>query len=197
MQHFADLFGKASGIIGLAALAPYIYSILKRKTKPSRASWLIWAVLSIIILLSYHASGATTTIWLPVSYAVIAVVVFLLSLKYGVGGYARLDIFCLAGAAVGLLLWKFTHNPANTLYLTLFIDTFGFIPTIKKAYLDPTSESKLSWTIAMVALVFNVAAITSWQFKIALYPIWEFIFNGLVTIMLYDFIQKRFKPTSG
>jgi len=190
---FHKLIGEVAGVIALAAFVPYIWSILKHRTRPNRASWVIWAVLGVLLLASYHSSGATTTIWIPVTYAIMPTVVFILSLKYGVGGYNYLDAVCLTGAALGLLLWKITNTPEVALYLNIFVDALGFLPTFKKAYLQPASESRPAWVIGASATTINLLAINSWQWSIALYPIYLAVFNSAVAVMLLGLNRERLK----
>lgn len=191
----SEVIGKIAGIIAVLAFIPYIWSVLKGRTRPSRASWLIWAVLGSSILASYHSSGATDTIWIPVIYAIMPIIIFLLSIKYGIGGYTRLDIICLLGAVVGLIAWKLTDSPQTALYLNILVDGLGFIPTFKKAYLQPESESRLAWIIGASATLLNLLAINTWKLDIALYPIYLAVFNTIVAILLIGIVQKRFKPS--
>lgn len=179
-----QLFGEISGVIAILAFIPYVASILRGETKPNRASWVIWTVLGVILLASYHASGATTTIWIPIVYAILPLFVLGLSFKYGVGGYNYLDVVCLFGAAVGLLLWKITRVPEFALYLNILVDSFGFIPTYKKAYLQPESESLSAWIIGASATLLNLLAINKWQLNIALYPLYLACFNAVMPTLL-------------
>ncbi len=186
------MIGKIAGVVAVLAFAPYVWSVLKGRTKPSRASWLIWSVLGVSILASYHSSGATDTIWIPIIYAIMPILIFLLSLKYGVGGYAKLDIVCLIGAAVGLIAWKLTDSPQTALFINIFIDGLGFIPTFKKTYVDPNSESRLAWIIGASATIVNLFAINSWDLDIALYPIYLALFNSIVVVLLLGVVQRQF-----
>jgi hypothetical protein len=190
-----NIAGILAGFVAASGFIPYIYSILKGKTRPNRASWLIWAALGGLLFASYVSSGASTTIWQPLSFAIGPVIVFVLSIKHGVGGYNKLDVFCLAGAALGLLLWKLSNEPQAALYLSIFVDALGFLPTIKKAYFQPGSESRLAWSIGVTSTVINLFAINSWTLEIALYPIYLVIFNSAVLILLFGSVQKRTRIT--
>ena len=189
-MNVSELLGQAAAIMALVAAVPYIRSILQGRTKPNRASWLIWVMVNYSLVFSYHFSGATTTIWINMVYVITSSAVFLLSLKYGVGGYTRLDIFCLVGATLGLLLWWLTNNPVTALYLNVLMDAFGFLPTLKKGYLKPQTENKLAWTISAFANVLNVLALTTWQFRIAFFPVYNLIFNTIMAVLLYGIVQK-------
>jgi hypothetical protein len=191
-MNVSELLGQLAAVLALTCMIPYVRSILQGKTKPNRASWFIWLIVNCSLVFSYHSSGATTTIWLNIAYIFTTLTIFLLSLKYGTGGYTRLDITCLLGAAAGLVLWWLTDNAVIALYMNVFVDLLGFLPTLKKAYLQPRSENSTAWDMSTVANALNVAALTTWQFKIIVFPIYNFTFNALTAILLYGIIQKKF-----
>lgn len=191
MFQFAPFFGQAAGIVAFVAFIPYILSILRKETKPNRATFAIWSMVNVVILLSYLASGARDTIWVAFVYTICQLIVLLLSLKYGVGGFTKLDIICLASAALGICLWILTKQPTTALYISIFVEILGFIPTIKKSYLYPKTESSFAWVIFFLASSLNLFAITSFKFEIIVYPIYNFIFDGTVMFLLV-FPQIRF-----
>jgi len=175
--------GMAAGVITIAAFIPYILSILEGKTKPNRASWWIWTVLGIVICASYWSVGARNTFWftLPVGMAAIA----LLSLKYGVGGWTPFDRACLGGAAAGLAMWWLFRSPALALFVAIFTDAIGYLPTIRKIYLDPASEDKAAWLMFLAGAVLNLFAIENWTLEIAIYPIYACVFIPVVVLLLF------------
>ena len=189
-MNFSLIFGVTAGVISLLAIIPYISSILQGRTKPNRISWLIWSFAATSLAFSYYYSGATTTVWLAVSGAVMAVSVFILSLKYGVGGYGILDIFCLLGSILGLIVWACTKNPTAALYINILVDLLAFLPTVKKTWLYPTSESRLSWNLATLANACNVLALTRWELRIVLFPIYNLILNATVALLAYGILRK-------
>ncbi len=178
------IIGQIAGLLSLISFIPYLLSIIKGDTKPERATFAIWTVVSFILLLSYLASGATDTIWIPLAYTTFQTVVFILSFKYGMGGLNKLDIACLTGAVIGIILWIITKNPTTTLYISIFLEVLGFIPTFKKSYLYPKTENTLSWSIAAIASTLNLLAVTSFRPEIFLYPIYLFLSDGGMAILL-------------
>src|SRR3989344_8778501 len=93
-------FGLAAGALQLVASAIYIVSILRGKTKPDRVTWWILALVTGMVTVSYFASGARETIWLPAAHTLAFTVFGILSLYYGEGPAAlsALDRFALIGA---------------------------------------------------------------------------------------------------
>jgi hypothetical protein len=173
----SGLLGLLAGIIGFLAFVPYILDTLSRKTKPNKATWIIWAVLGVIIAASYWSAGARDTAWTPIGYAIGILAVAALSLKYGEEGWTALDKACLLGAGIGLAAWAITSEPVFAYFLTTSIDAIGGIPTIKKAYHRPETESKAAWGMFLIANSLNLLAINEWSLMIALYPVYVFILS--------------------
>ena len=61
-----QIFGKVAGILAVLSFFPYIRSIVKGETKPERATFVIWSVLSFVTLFAYFASGVRDAIWVTV-----------------------------------------------------------------------------------------------------------------------------------
>lgn len=182
----------AAAVLGFVAFIPYIVSTLKGKSRPNRATWWIWTFLSLIISSSYFTVGATDSAWVTISFIIGPFITAILSLKYGEGGLDRFDISCVAGAVCGAVLWWLFNAPLIALVLTIFIDGMGLLPTVKKAYFKPQSEDTLTWTIFFVSSVLNLFAIEQWTFEIAVYPVYIFILESLMMLLLLKpRIEKR------
>lgn len=147
MPSMAATAGFLAGILSLAAYVPYVLAILRRETKPNRASWFIWLVVSLIIALSYRDAGADYASIMPVAYAVGSTVVAALSLKLGTGGWTTFDRICLTGAGIGLVMWMIFDSPMSALLINLLLNLLGTLPTMRKAYYQPESENRLAWTL--------------------------------------------------
>ena len=176
--------GEIAALIDIATIIPYVWSTLKGHTRPSRASYGIWAVIQTVGLISYIAAGATTTIWALCVLTFNAFVIFGLSFKYGMGGRNKFDIPCLLLAGVAIFLWITTDNPALAVYLSTFAGFIGYLPTIKKAYLWPDTENILSWSMYVVAATLNGCALTSLRPAIALPPLCGLGLSVIVTSLL-------------
>lgn len=187
------LAGKVAGVVSLAAFVPYVIAILRGKTQPNRATWIIWAVVGFMLAASYYTSGANHTIWVPVSYVIGPFVIAILSIKYGVGGWNRLDKYCLIGAGTSVVLWWMFSSPLIALCINLFIDFLGALPTIRKAYQEPKSEDRTAWALSSIGVFTNLFAIEHWTFAIYVYPAYMFIAIGLITTLIFTRQRRRTK----
>jgi hypothetical protein len=172
--------GILSGIVFIVGDLPYIRDILKGTTKPHRVSWLVFFVLDAIYVANQLALGATNSLWLVLTWTLIAFFIFLLSIKHGVGGFSRFDIFCLTGAVAGLLLWVLLQNPTASLFCSLFVTMIAFVPTLKKSYLQPATETKISWLTAALSGLLAAISVGAWEYKLLILPIMSFLASAAI-----------------
>ena len=175
-----EMFGYLSGIFILLGSIPYIREILLGKAKPQRASWFIYSVLGSIAFFSQLAKGATFSLWLTGIDTFAVVVIFVLSLRYGVGGFSKKDAFALLIAAIGLVAWYYTKEAAIALYIVIGIDVIGTYLTVDKTYKDPMSETYSVWLFCSIAGVFAMLAVGSFNIVLLSYPFYIFLANAAV-----------------
>ena len=186
------LIGQLAGLLAVLSVVPYIVSILRGHTKPERMTYFIWFVVDAVTISSYIVSGARTTIWTGLVYVFSGLLIFCLSIKYGMGGFSNFDILCLVFALLGVVLWIDTKNALIALYMGNFVGLMGYLPTIKKAYFLPGTENTLSWLMTAGAGTLNLFALTTLRPNIAILPIRSVITQGLVVYLLL-FPAARFK----
>ena len=174
--------GVLSGLVGLAASIPYIPSILRGETRPNRATWFIWTVLGLVTALSYKGVGAGPTVWMAWVFFVNPLITFVLSFKYGVGGWSKLDRFCLAGVLLAAAVWFF--SPGWALAMSIAVDLCGLIPTLYKSWHKPEEENLAGWVIITVASVLNLFAIDSLSFGVCVYPVYAALGCGSLPMFL-------------
>lgn len=178
------LFGLLAGIVSGSSYIPYIKDVLAKKTKPERASWIIWAVLTSIAFFSQLAKGASNSLWLPGFETIGVTIVFFLSLQYGIGGMTKRDMFILIAAAIGIILWYFTKEPAIALYIIIFVDGTGTIPTIIKSYQEPGSETFITWIMVAIAGILAMLSVGVWNIILLSYPFYIFAANAAIALAM-------------
>lgn len=172
--------GILAGLVTLSAFAFYIKDAIEGKSRPSRATWIIWTILAIVITASYYSAGARDTIWAAAGFTVGQAAVALVSLKYGAKGWSIFDRICLAGAGFGIVLWFASGSAMLALIFAIAVDFLGAMPTIKKLLEDPASESRTAWVVFSIGNLLNVLAIDKWTLEIALFPVYFLFVNGIV-----------------
>lgn len=190
-----QLLGITSGVLLTAGYLPYIYEVFKKKTIPNRMSWFIWSLSTATILFGVHETGTNEAIWVPIADAVGCFVIFLLSLRFGVGGSSTTDRISLLVCVMSLVGWWLTGNALLALVLNLCIYVSGYVPTIKKALDDPTSESSTAWMLFFSGVVLNLLTVaigTDSGIAVWLYPITLVgVVGTLVAVLLFKKTKHR------
>jgi hypothetical protein len=179
-----QVLGLLSGVLSGVSYLPYLRDIFRHTTKPERASWLIWSVLGSIAFFSQLAEGATWSLWLTGIDTLGVLLIFLLSIRFGVGGLTRRDIIALTAAGIGLILWYFTRHASIALLITMLIDAAGAYLTVVKAYEDPGSETLSTWVIVAIAGILGMLAVGQFNLILLSYPFYIFLANFAVAIAM-------------
>jgi len=179
-------FGLVSGALSAVAFLPYITDTLRRRAQPERASWLIWSVLATIAFFSQVYEGATSSLWFAGVQTSGAILVCLLSIRYGVGGFMRRsDRWILVAAGLGLFLWCFTSSATYALAITITIGLLGGSVTVIKAYREPETETFSTWFIFLVSSVLALFSVGQMDPILLAYPMYlATLYAAIVAAMI-------------
>ena len=162
-------FGIIATLLTLAGFFPYIRDIWKGETKPHMYTWLIWAITQGIATVAlWQGGGGWGTLNLCAALTFV-VSVFLLSLKYGWPDISRSDKIILAVAFLAIVGWWFFNSPTLAVVMASAIDGIGYLPTIRKTYIDPWSETLTFWACMFLGAGFGLLAITNYSLQTVLY----------------------------
>ena len=161
---FKLVLAVAATLISVGAYVPYFKDLFSRKTKPHPYTWLIWAITQGTAAAALlHGGGNFGALSLSVG-VVLVVIVFLFSLKYGARNIARSDTIVLALALSAIFVWWRLDNPLVAVLMVSAIDGLGYIPTFRKSFADPWSETLSFW--GLVALVTILSLISNAEYNL-------------------------------
>lgn len=177
--------GIISAIINIIGYFPYIKDILKGKVKPHRITWGIWTLLTSIIAVNQvlNKGGYSSLFFISTSFLVLTT--FILSIKYGHGGAAKLDIFCLFSALLLLAYWVTLQETRISTLIAISIDVLAFIPTLLKTYKLPDTESYLQWMLAGLGGFLSLLAVPKLDWILIIYPLYIIVANYLIVSIKY------------
>lgn len=179
-----QFFGYLSGIAITLSFLPYLIGIFRGRTKPERVSWLLWSILGGIAFFTQSAKGAGDSLWLTGAQAVGDLLIFILALKYGIGGFLKRDKIALVVAFLSLVLWYLTNEPLFTLLVVVLIDGTGAVLTIIKTYELPETEPMLSWILTALGGLFGILAVGSFDFALLVFPVYTFLVNIAIVMSI-------------
>lgn len=170
----------------LASLSSFVYfiAILRGQAKPHRTTRLVFLVITLLTTISLLAQGNQVAVWLAGISTLQSMVIFGLSIKYGMGGWSRLDLVCLITALIGIAAWQLTKSPLFALYFAIAADFIGILPTIIKTYHLPKTEVWTFYFIDICAGICNVLATKNLVFDQYLYPVYIIAINTVMVLLV-------------
>lgn len=172
--------------LSFAAYIPYIVDIVKNKTKPHVFTWFATTITAFTAygLQVVGNAGVGSLTMLVISC--ICVVVFILSVWKGTKDITRSDIFFLIASLLALIVWVYAEQPILSVILITAAEVLGFIPTIRKSWKDPRSETLSLYTISIVRHTASIFALESLNLLTVLYPaVWAIMCVIIAGILLY------------
>jgi hypothetical protein len=180
----APFLGVLAGLVGVADTVPYIRDMLRGVTRPHRGTWLIWGVLAIAVCLSQRADGASWSLVMAGTQAVLTTIVFALAIRRGEGGVSRLDALMIAVAVGGLSGWILADEPLVATVCVIVADAIGVALMVPKTYRDPDSETLVTFALASLAGILAAAAVASLDPSLLVYPAYYCLANGLIALLI-------------
>ncbi len=178
--------GIVAVIIQIGASVPYILDILRHKTKPERAGFWIFLLLTIITLAAQISHGFSWASGLLIAAGCTQLVIALLSIKYGYGRLKPRDFISVILAILGVLGWLITDQPLITVGIVIAIDFAGFWLILAKTWEAPQTETLITWLLCGMAAGMVLATARSFDLVQIGYIAYSAVANlGIVMLIIY------------
>jgi hypothetical protein len=150
--------------VSIGAFLPYFRDIFLKKTKPHAYTWLIWTIT--------QGTGAAGLLYGKGGWGVIALIIgtvfvffiFLLSFKYGTRNITKGDAIILIVALLAIVVWWQLHSPLFAVFMVSAIDVLGYIPSFRKTFEEPWTETSISWAAFILANILSILALSKYNF---------------------------------
>jgi hypothetical protein len=177
----------AAVVASLLAAFAYIRSMFRGGAKPNRVTWLMWAFAPIIAAVAMVSNGVT---WpaLPVFMSGFSPLLIFLASFFIKGAYWKLSAFdygCGALSALALVLWWLTKEPNAAIVFAMFSDALAAVPTVKKTWQAPKTESPWPFITGVFGAFASLAAVALWTFSEYAFPVYLLAINLLVVTVMY------------
>lgn len=189
------LFGLIASIFVLIGSIPYLIDMHHKSAKPHVLSWLGWSLITALGAFAMLAEGSTWSsaiIWANTVMCMV-IAVYAIIKKAGVWSTTIYDYVLFGLGIIGLILWQTLDLPILALICAILADLFFGLPTIIKAYKDPLSETRLVWMFATLSGLSGLFAIGVFTFYDAAYPIYLFLYDITLLLLVTRIIKKSNK----
>jgi len=175
--------------LSVAANIPYVYESIAGKVKPERVSWLLFTLLGFTYYFSaLEDDGAK---FFTAGELIGPVMIFITSLKYGVGGKSKFDRYALVFALCALGLLFVVDGTLPSLIIALAVDATAITLTIRKLIADPASESRLVWGMWFVSSLLGILSIRDYSLESLLFPVYVVFVSSTIFILANPSKEKN------
>ena len=172
-----EILGAAAVVCEIASAILYYRDIYRGNTKPHLYTMIIWAILAGIVFAGSLVAGAGPGAWGTGATFLFCASLVPIAYYRGTTDITRMDRIFLIAALAAIAPWLISKNPLWSVVLATFIDWLGMLPTMRKTYNAPNSESLPSWILAVARSVMQLAALSTYNVTTLIY---------LVEVLLSD-----------
>jgi hypothetical protein len=179
-----------ASLLAVVGNVPYLRDILRKKVKPHPYTWLVWSIVSCIIFFGQVAKGAGIGALPTAASEIFTVIIFFFSLQYGFKDIKKIDTIFLLLALLGIIPWVLTHDPTISVIIAVSIDLVAFVPTIRKTWKNPETETPLLYITNVLRHILMFFSLKAYNIATMLHSIVMITTNSIMTILI---VGKRKK----
>jgi hypothetical protein len=180
-MNLSFILGIIGGLLIAGSFIPYIRDILKADTEPHVYTWFIWSVTQAIAALAiFEGDGGLLAALSIGSGAILSFIVFLMSFKHGTKNITRFDTTTLIVALLAIVMWWKLDHPEWAVVTIATIDLLGFVPTIRKTWREPETESLLAWSLFAIGNILAFLSLNEYNIMTSFYIITMFIASAIL-----------------
>src|SRR3989344_6388359 len=136
-----EIIGTIAVILTFVAYVPYYRDIIAGKTHPHIYSWSLWGILTVLLVALQIKGGAGPATWVTASAGLLCIGVVILGMKNGKKIITTSDTVVAILSLIAMCFWLIADQPVISMILVIAADGLAFIPTIRKSWLEPFTET--------------------------------------------------------
>jgi hypothetical protein len=189
-------FAILGALITVAGSASYARDTMRGRTQPNRVTWILWTVAPLIAFAAEVVQGVGLESLMTLAVGVGPLLVVIASYLDPRAYYrlTRFDLICGALSVAALIAWGVTGTGDVAILFSILADFFGLIPTLRKAYRDPESESASAFVASGCGSVITLLTVApgNWTFANVGFPL--YILAADLTLSSLILIPRRRGP---
>ncbi len=170
-----------AAILAIAGNLPYLRDIIKKKVQPHPYTWLVWSMVSCIVFFGQVAKGAGIGALPTAASEIFTIIIFFFSLRYGFKNIKKIDTYFFFIALLGIIPWILTKDPTISVIIAVSIDVIAFIPTIRKTWAQPKTETPTLYGTNVLRHILMLVSLQAYNVATTLHSIAMIITNSFMT----------------
>lgn len=160
--------------IALSALGAtgYIRDTLRGLTAPNRVTWALWGLEGLLAFGVESQQNVGLARWMTLALGAVPVLVLAASFRdrNAVWRLGAFDIVCGVISVAGIVFWALVHEATVALVAFIAADQVAALPTFRKSWLAPESETHWVFFLGSANCVITVLTLTAFTTAGVLYP---------------------------
>ncbi len=179
-----ETFAGIAAVLAIVGNVPYIIDIFRGKVQPHAYTWFVWTVVSAIVFFGQVAKGAGVGAIPTAASGFFTLLIFVLSLKNGFKHITKIDTAFLIFALAGIIPWILTSDPTISVIIAVSIDLIAFMPTLRKTWLEPSTETPLLYGMNVIRHILALLSMQTYNIATTLHSIAMLVTNTAMTGLL-------------
>lgn len=166
----------------------YIKDTIHGTTRPNRVSQGLWAVAPLIGVGAAISSGAdalTTVRTFMAGFVPLIILIASFANKTGYWKTTKFDYFCGLFSIIALVMWLIVDMPVYAVLLAAIADFFAAIPTIKKSWTNPESETGIAYVMSLLSVLIILPTIKVFDIQNTAFQIYLLAVNIILIFAIY------------
>jgi len=182
-----------AALLAIVGNVPYLRDIIKGRVQPHPYTWLVWSLVSCIIFFGQLAKGAGIGALPTAASEVFTIIIFFFSLKYGFKNIRKIDTVFFIIALLGIIPWILTKDPTVSVIIAVSIDLVAFVPTIRKAWIRPETETPVLYVMNVLRHILMLFSLQAYNIATTLHSIVMITTNTFMTVVITGFFTRTHK----
>lgn len=173
-----------AALLAIGGNLPYLFDIIKGHVQPHPYTWFVWSIVSAIVFFGQVAKGAGIGALPTAASEIFTLFIFFLSLKYGFRGIKKIDTIFLLLALASIIPWVMTKDPTISVVIAVSIDVIAFMPTLRKTWMSPTTETPVLYGSNILRHLLALASLQAYNVATTLHSLAMITTNSIMTILI-------------
>lgn len=165
----------------------YIIDTYHGKVAPNRVSFLLWSFIPLISFFAMRSEGIGISSYLTLSTGLIPLLIFITSFlnPKAYWSLSVFDYFCGFISILGIILWLIFQSGNIAIFASIVADGFAAIPTLKKSYTNPETESAIPYFATVLAIILTLFTLKEFTFTSSGFITYILIVNTMISSLVY------------
>jgi hypothetical protein len=161
-----------AALLSVVGAWSYIRDTLRGVTSPNRVTWSLWGVEGVLAFAVEIQQRVGLASLMTLMLGLVPCIVVFVSFRnpHSVWRIGTFDIFCGSISLAGIVFWAFVNQPTVALVSFVVADQVAALPTIRKSWLAPSTESPRVFFMGFLNCAITLFTLKSLTTAGALFP---------------------------